>query len=400
MLRLRPAREFRGAALRSFFAGPAGALAGVSTTGAPPTGVEIIPVFAEPSLELCRLLREAANIEHALMVQYLFATFSIKDRYVELAGAPIGGVSSTMLGIAVQEMKHLATVNDLLVALGALPNLDREDFPIRSDIYPFALELEPLSRTSVAKYVVTESARENLDPGTAGDEAERRFRLAIAEATEVQSINHLGSLYTAVIAKIMEATDADPLLLPQREKWIGELEFIRSQGEHAHFGFFRSVFEGTHPAIGNPTAWDNAGSDIYPSRPFSRNPTAFEGSPNSIANPQPRALAWLSNLHYWVVLGLFYISHAEGNRDLIGLARSHMVSCMHPLGVQLAKENVGMPFDALALNYGPGTSADGTRAWTRKMVGELIRFETSVENLLPSDYMSLTAGTTLEFLKD
>jgi rubrerythrin len=109
---------------------------------------EIVPVFTDPRLELTRLLREAANIEHALMLQYLFAAFSVKDRYAdELAGGPFDS-SKTLMGVAVQEMHHFARVNELLVALRAQPNLDRQDFPIRTGIYPFPLELEPLTPAS------------------------------------------------------------------------------------------------------------------------------------------------------------------------------------------------------------------------------------------------------------
>jgi len=40
------------------------------------------------------------------------------------------------------------TVQNLLLALGLRPNLEREDFPPRKDLYPFALHLEPLTQRS------------------------------------------------------------------------------------------------------------------------------------------------------------------------------------------------------------------------------------------------------------
>ncbi len=84
--------------------------------------------FADPYLELIRLLKEASEIEHSLMVQYLFAAFSVKPQYKALVGQPVPS-SGSLLGIAIQEMQHLAIVNNLLVALGSGPSLDRQDFP-------------------------------------------------------------------------------------------------------------------------------------------------------------------------------------------------------------------------------------------------------------------------------
>ncbi len=42
--------------------------------------------FADPYIELLRLLREASEIEHALMIQYLYAAFSVKPAYESLVG--------------------------------------------------------------------------------------------------------------------------------------------------------------------------------------------------------------------------------------------------------------------------------------------------------------------------
>ncbi len=37
--------------------------------------------FYDPYLELIRLLKESSEIEHSLMVQYLFAAFTLKPQY-------------------------------------------------------------------------------------------------------------------------------------------------------------------------------------------------------------------------------------------------------------------------------------------------------------------------------
>ena len=130
--------------------GPARALA--ATHGTSP----IYRDFNDPYLELIRLLREAAEIEHDLMVQYLYGAFSLKPAYAELLGLPQPG-SPSFLGVTVEEMQHLGAVNRLLVELHAAPVLSRQDFPYESDLYPFPFELVPLNRVSLAKFTYCEA---------------------------------------------------------------------------------------------------------------------------------------------------------------------------------------------------------------------------------------------------
>src|ERR1700730_12095510 len=104
---------------------------GIRKAFAPPDAVAAGPVvqiardFVDPRLELIRVLHEATKVEHALMLQYLYAAASLKPAYALLAGAPITS-SSTILGVAIQEMQHLRTVNDLLVSFPARPSLGRQ----------------------------------------------------------------------------------------------------------------------------------------------------------------------------------------------------------------------------------------------------------------------------------
>lgn len=101
---------------------------GPNASAANRTGI-IIRDFSDPYLELLRLLRDAAEIEHGLMLQYLYCAFSVKAQYQPLVG--LGAPSSKdILGVAVQEMHHLGAVNHLLVALGSSPHLARQDFPL------------------------------------------------------------------------------------------------------------------------------------------------------------------------------------------------------------------------------------------------------------------------------
>jgi|SRR5579862_1105422 len=113
---------------------------------------------SSPHDEAVLLLHIASEIEHALMVQYLYAAYS-------LGGAGITGVShekarawrEVILGIAKEEMGHLLTVQNILRLIGGPLHLEREDYPFRSEFYSFRFKLEPLTKDSLAKYVVAES---------------------------------------------------------------------------------------------------------------------------------------------------------------------------------------------------------------------------------------------------
>ena len=82
---------------------------------------------------LVALLREAAEMEHQLMIQYLYAAFSLKkypDRTCNEAQYEfVRRWGSTLLMVARQEMEHLALVNGMLSAIGAEPFFDRRNIP-------------------------------------------------------------------------------------------------------------------------------------------------------------------------------------------------------------------------------------------------------------------------------
>jgi Ferritin-like len=142
------------------------------------------------------LLESAAEIEHALMVQYLYAAYSLKSKKevsdpAQKKALDEDDKSSTswprrILDIAREEMGHLLTVQNLLLALGLPPNFEREDFPPRKDLYPFTLHLEPLSQHSLAMYVVAEA------PTNAPDIDDI---INVAQGAAAAQINHVGVLY-------------------------------------------------------------------------------------------------------------------------------------------------------------------------------------------------------------
>src|SRR4051794_39561736 len=111
-----------------------------------------------PRDEAVFLLHTGAEIEHALLVQYLYAAYSLRPaKEVDEEHAPlVRAWRKTLLGIAREEMGHLITVQNLLKLIGGPIILDREDYPFLSSLYPFHFRLEPLSKRSLAKYVLAE----------------------------------------------------------------------------------------------------------------------------------------------------------------------------------------------------------------------------------------------------
>jgi hypothetical protein len=139
--------------------GPAGAhLAHAATLAARGAPTEELPAEFSWHDYAIFLLSTAAEIEHSLMVQYLYAAYSLGGPQVpEEHRADVLRWQQIILGIAKEEMGHLVTVQNILTLLGGPLHLDREDYPWGSEFYPYRFMLEPLSKKSLAKYVVAES---------------------------------------------------------------------------------------------------------------------------------------------------------------------------------------------------------------------------------------------------
>jgi hypothetical protein len=150
------------------------------------------------------LLSMAAEIEHSLMVQYLYAAWSLGGPGISPANQPdVLKWQRIILGIAKEEMGHLITVQNVLRLLGGPVHLDREDFPWISGFYPFAFSLEPASAQSVAKYVVAESPPD-WPASVSAAEKDRIEQLALADAG--MQVRRVGDLYRTMI-RIMNNPD-------------------------------------------------------------------------------------------------------------------------------------------------------------------------------------------------
>jgi CDGSH-type Zn-finger protein/truncated hemoglobin YjbI len=120
------------------------------------------PFVIEHREALIYMLCEAAELEHAIMCQYLFAAFSLKQRSDEGLDARelerVEGWRKKVAHIATQEMLHLALVQNLLSAVGAAPHLMRPNLPQPAGHYPpgVILALLPFGEDAVRHFMFLE----------------------------------------------------------------------------------------------------------------------------------------------------------------------------------------------------------------------------------------------------
>ena len=113
-------------------------------SGSAPTDAEA-PMVIEHREALIYTLGKAAELEHLVMCQYLYAAFTMKTKETE--GLPPEHVPTVarwhkeLLQIGAQEMLHLALVQNLLAAVGAAPRLARPNLPLPPHAYPAGVEI-------------------------------------------------------------------------------------------------------------------------------------------------------------------------------------------------------------------------------------------------------------------
>jgi len=118
--------------------------------------------MASPRDYLIHLLTEAAEIEHNLLCSYLYAAFSLKARDCATLSVAerglVGAWRKSIVGVAIEEMGHLALVNNLLVAIGGAPHFDRPNLPVPAGYHPssFVIRLAPFTRETLEHFVFLE----------------------------------------------------------------------------------------------------------------------------------------------------------------------------------------------------------------------------------------------------
>ncbi|HEV7281126.1 MAG TPA: ferritin-like domain-containing protein [Pirellulaceae bacterium] len=273
--------------------------------------------------EVIFLLQTAAEIEHALLVQYLYARYSLDG----MPGVLGQNWREKVVDIAKEEMAHLLSMQNLLRALGGPLNFEREDHPFNS-FYPFPFRLEPLTVNSLARYVLAEMPDPSVIPSGIGfdlDELKQAAGVTSADTT----INRVGALFDLLgdLVKQLDPTDFRSATVDYqgtRGEWLagadvprmllevvtdisGARALVKQIGEQgegpgdagdgdSHFRQFLALYSEA-----------KTGTPRLPYKNLAVNPSVDkEGAQGTsyIANDLARALAALFNTRYRILLAM------------------------------------------------------------------------------------------------
>jgi Ferritin-like len=172
---------------------------------------------------LIYMLTEAAELEHAIMCQYLFAAFSMKmstdEGIDERELKSISKWKQSITSVATEEMLHLALVNNLLSSIGAAPRVGRPNLPVAGRYFPARIEfaLVPFSERALRHFLYLERPEGINLTDAEGFEALRQAEPMLSERDIVPRPQHfetVGELYRAIEAGL------DELCSRHGEEWV------------------------------------------------------------------------------------------------------------------------------------------------------------------------------------
>jgi len=333
--------------------------------------------------QLWSLLIEAAQIEHMIMCQYLYACFSLKtDPDEGLTAEQAEAVArwqETMTGIAIEEMLHLALVMNVMTAIGAAPSLSRPNFPRHSEFLPPGVEfaLLPFGADALTHFLYLErpEGMERMDAAEFVPAAPPPEPVGQAEVMpRIQGFSTVGHLYRGIEQGLSDLADR----LGQRVLFVGEpraqatpdrfrwpqliavtdlasahaaLDEIIEQGEGAR-GDWRPAHYGRFFGIWNEyQKLRQQYPSFEPARPVM---PAFTQQPFDIDEPQPqptdavtREVAELFSLGYEVLLQVLtrFFTHTDETDEqldaLVQAAFGLMTGVLRPLGTALTRLPAG-----------------------------------------------------------
>ena len=147
------------------------------------------------------LLHINAGIEHGLMIQYLYAAYSLGGSQVPKEfQEKVRSWQEIILGIAKEEMGHFISVQNILRLIGASLNFGREDYPWDTPFYPFPFALEPLTINSLAKYVFAESPEGWID--SEDDDAKEIKKIVKSQTSDPHLV---GALFEVMLELIKDS---------------------------------------------------------------------------------------------------------------------------------------------------------------------------------------------------
>jgi Ferritin-like len=175
------------------------------------------PFVIEHREALVYMLCQAAELEHGIMCQYLFAAFSLKQRTDEgLTPEELEAVTRwrhTIAHVATEEMLHLALVQNVLSAIGAAPHLTRPNLPAPARHYPAAvsLTLVPFGERALQHFMFLERPEGMALEGAKGIDAPVHEAVPLMAEDDIvpqlQDFATIGHLYRSIEQGLVRLAD-------------------------------------------------------------------------------------------------------------------------------------------------------------------------------------------------
>jgi hypothetical protein len=360
--------------------------------------------------QLVSALRDAVTLELAVMVQYLYAAYSVPTHgagleYVRRGDwtpeqlriacgdggeTPDDGIRGTLINVAREEMIHFLMVNNILSAIGEpfyVPNVDfgtiNAELPVALD-----LSLERLDFGSIQRFILIEQPDGLLSDVRLGERAGRPEHHG-------HTYSSLSELYRDIRQGLR---DIPGLFLVEPGRGGGEHHlFLRESVNQRHPDYQLEVDDlasalfaidiVTEQGEGGALTDDHSGEESHyeaflgvaamlrdagwiPSYPVVRNPTVREGvkAREYVTDPEARKVMRLFNDAYFVMLQLM-VQHFGGGHDtslrrsrLMNAAIDVMTGVMRPLGELL----VTMPSGLRGRTAGPSFELDAPPAFVSR----------------------------------
>ena len=333
--------------------------------------------------QLWSLLIEAAQIEHLIMCQYLYASFSLKTEPDEgLTAEQADAVArwrEILTGIAIEEMLHLALVMNVMTAIGAAPSLSRPNFPRHSEYLPPGMEfaLLPFGADSLTHFLYLErpEGMERVDAAGFVPAAPPLEPVGRAEVMpRSQGFLTVGHLYRGIeeglsdlAAQIGERRlfvgEPRAQATPERFRWpqliavtdlasaraaideiIEQGEGARGDWQPAHYGRFFGMWSEYQRLREQDPSFE-------PARPvipvFTVQPFDIDQPQLQPTEPVTREVAELFNLAYEVLLQVLtrFFTHTDETDEqldtLVQAAFGIMSGILRPVGTALTRLPVG-----------------------------------------------------------
>lgn len=325
--------------------------------------------------QLIHVLTEAAEIEHNLLCSYLYAAFSLKrgegEGLTAAEGAAVAAWRKSVMSVALEEMAHLALVNNLLVCVGGAPHFNRPNLPVPPGYHPagFTVRLTPFDEETLEHFLFVErpadapvaDADKFVEPAVPREPPPTRITPSSQDYETIGELyelieRELRALFARRGAAAFAGKGSRPQLGPQivelpglevvstLEDALRALQNIVEQGEGArkdsatsHFARFSAIAEEwRHLERANPR--------FRPAHPAAHDPVMRVPPKGErriwITAPQARARLDLANGMYGALLGVLYQLYepaAEPTRKALAGCAMALMSVLTSLGEALAR---------------------------------------------------------------